>query len=156
MPSRGRNHHHKKAKTQLNRSIVMGLTLDTSENQIACNVMNGRNGAMKLHSCLSHLPNIPALIDLLQSDHLYTDSILHAKWVGLFTSGDVYGMHRRNPNTKLEVILDVDYEAHARYEMVSRLSYQGFHHQYKDKDLEARSSGFRAIRKPKARRLRAS
>jgi hypothetical protein len=141
------NHHQKKAKTQLNRSIVLALTTDTAENQVAVNVMNGRGGEMRLHDCMSHLADVPALAALFASDHLYTDEVLHAKWVGLFTGGEVYGMKRINPFTRLDQIVDVNYEAHARFEMVSRLSYQGFAHLYKDKDLEERASGFRRIRK---------
>ena len=38
------------------------------------------------------------------------------------------GVKRKPPSTKLEDIIDINYEAHARYEMVSRLSYRGFHH----------------------------
>jgi hypothetical protein len=125
------NFHHKKAKTQLNRSIVLGLTTDLSEHQIAVNVMNGKGGPMRLHESMSHLPDIAALIALFKSDKLYTDSVLHAKWVSLLTSGFVYGMDPFPPCAKLVDVIDVNYEAHARYEMVSRLSYQGFHHSYK-------------------------
>jgi hypothetical protein len=147
------NLHHKKAKTQLNRSIVLGLTTDLSDYQIAVNVMNGKDGPMRLHESMSHLPDIAALIDLFNSDRLYTDSVLHAKWVGLFTSGVIYGMQSVPPTTKLVDVIDINYEAHARYEMVSRLSYQGFHHSYKHSDLADRAKGFRLIRK-KVRRDR--
>jgi hypothetical protein len=96
---------------------------------------------------MSHLPDIAALIALFESDHLYTDHVLHTKWVGLFTSGFIYGMKKKPASTRLEDIIDINYEAHARYEMVSRLSYQGFHHSYRDVDLEERAKGFRVIRK---------
>jgi hypothetical protein len=141
------NYHHKKAKTQLNRSIVLAMTTDLFESQIAVNVMNGKKGPMGLHPCMSHLPDVAALAALFESDHLYNDEVLHAKWCAMFSSGALYGMDRKSPCTKLEDLVDVNYEAHARYEMVSRLSYQGFHHGYKDADLAERAKGFRVIRK---------
>ena len=45
------------------------------------------------------------------------------------------------------MMLDVDYETHARFEFASRLEYQGVIHGYAAEDLVKRAKGFRSIRK---------
>ena len=109
--------------------------------------MSGKAGPMVLVPELSHLGSIQALIDLLNSDKLYTDEKVHNLWAGVFASGHVYGCKRAGPRDTLDMLLDVDYEAHARYEMMSRLSCQGWKHGYTAKDLSERSAGFRKVRK---------
>ena len=47
----------------------------------------------------------------------------------------------------MDRMIDVDYEAHARYEMVSRLTCQGWRHGYTADVMAQRSNGFRKIRK---------
>ena len=141
------NQNHRKAKSQLNRTLVLHLTKDGSPYQIARNVMCGKAGPMALVPELSHLGSIQALIDLLNSDHLYCDDKVHQLWAGLFASGNVYGCKRAVPTETLDQMVDVDYEAHARYEMISRLSCQGWKHGYTAKDLSERSQGFRKVRK---------
>ena len=141
------NQHHRKAKAQLNRSIVLALTSPLSPTLFATNVMSGKDGPMTLNPELSHLENIAGLRNLLSSDALYKDEKAHLIWVGLFASGLVFGMNRGGPKVTLDKMIDVDYEAHARYEMISRLSHQGFKHGYKAEDLAERSKGFRLIRK---------
>jgi hypothetical protein len=141
------NLHWRKAKAQLNRSIVLALTSDTSPFQMACNVMHGKAGPMRLHGDLSHLGDIETLVALLSSDGLYKDPKVHALWVGMFSSGMIYGSSKALPTLKLDEIVDVNYEAHARYEMVSRLSYQGFRHGSTAAELAERAVGFRKIRK---------
>jgi hypothetical protein len=68
-------------------------------------------------------------------------------WVGLFASGQVYGCKRAGCTDTFDRILDTNYEAHARYEMISRLSCQGFKHGYKPADYAERAKGFRLVRK---------
>ena len=81
------------------------------------------------------------------SDHLYTDTKVHAKWAGFFASGQVYGCKRSLARDTLDKMIDINYEAHARYEMWSRLSCQGWRHGYKKENLKERSAGFRKFRK---------
>ena len=141
------NQHHRKAKSQLNRSIVKALTVEPSPFQMACNVMSGKNGSMALFPELSHLIDIKGLKALFESDHLYTDEKVHKLWVGLFASGTIYGCSKAAPKDRLDEMVDVDYEAHARFQFASRLEYQGVIHGYAADDLRKRSEGFRAIRK---------
>ena len=141
------NQHHRKAKSQLNRTIVKGFTEPESAFLMVLNVMNGNNGPMTLSPDLHHLGSIEGLRQVLNSDKMYTDKKVHEKWVGLFASGTVYGSVRAQPQDRLDEMIDVDYEAHARYEMWSRLSCQGWRHGYTAKLLAERSQGFRAIRK---------
>jgi hypothetical protein len=141
------NQHHRKAKSQLNRTLCLHLTSDGSPYQIARNVMSGKTGPMELAPELSHLGSIQALIDLLNSDKLYCDEKVHNLWAGVFASGHVYGCARAGPRDTLDMLVDIDYEAHARYEMMSRLSCQGWKHGYTAKDLSERSAGFRKVRK---------
>jgi hypothetical protein len=119
------NQHHRKAKAQLNRSIVLNLSLPSSPYLLATNVMSGKHGPMTLNPALSHLQNIAGLQKLLGSDALYCDDKAHLIWVGLFAAGVVFGMSRAGPQDTLDKIIDIDYEAHARYEMISRLGHQG-------------------------------
>ena len=140
--------HHRKAKTQLNRAIVMGCTDPASEHQLAANVMDGKEGPMTLNQDLIHLGDIAGLRKLLYSDSLYCDPIVHKKWVGLFASGVISKNKKRaRPSDTLSQMVDIDYEAHARYEMYSRLSYQGYKHGYTAADLTERAKGFRIVRK---------
>ena len=44
-------------------------------------------------------------------------------------------------------MVDANYEAHARYEMILRLSCQGYRHGYGAKKLTARAAAFRLVRK---------
>jgi hypothetical protein len=141
------NQHHRKAKSQLNRSIVKALTCEPSPYQMAANVMSGRNGPMALCPDLSHLVDIKGLKALFESDHLYRDEKVHKLWVGLFASGIIYGCSKAGPKDTLDEMVDVDYEAHARFEFASRLEYQGVIHGYGADDCKKRSEGFRAIRK---------
>jgi hypothetical protein len=141
------NKHHRKAKAQLNRSIVLGLSIETSPFYMVKNVMCGKQGPMELNPDLSHLGDVKGLQQLFNSDKLYTDAKVHALWAGLFASGAIYGCSRAGPNDKLDKIVDVDYEAHARYEMVSRLSCQGWRHGYTPTIMASRAEGFRKIRK---------
>ena len=141
------NQHHRKAKSQLNRSIVLGLTRPMSEFQMAHNVMSGKAGPMALDPSIAHLETIANLVALFDSDHLYTDEKVHLSWVGLFASGTVYGCNRAGVNDTLDMMVDVDYEAHARYEMISRLSCQGWRHGYTPQILAVRSKEFRRVRK---------
>jgi hypothetical protein len=141
------NQHHRKAKTQLNRSIVMWSTAPNSDYMMALNVMDGKLGPMTLNPALTHLGDIEGLQQLLNSDCLYKDEVFHKLWVGLFASGLVFGMKRAGPKDTLDKMIDIDYETHARYEMISRLSCQGFRHGYKAEDLAERARGFRHIRK---------
>jgi hypothetical protein len=140
------NSHHRKAKSQLNRSILLALSSD-GPYQMAMNVMSGQNGPMLIHPHLEHLKDIDGLRRLFNSDHLYLDAKVHRLWVGMFQSGVVEGMTRVLPRTKLDEIVDVNYEAHARLEMVSRLSYQGFKTSYTSTALSERAEEFRQIRK---------
>ena len=66
---------------------------------------------------------------------------------GTFASGVVYGCKRAGALDTLDMMVDVDFEAHARYEMVSRLTCQGFRHGYTAEVLARRSQEFRKIRK---------
>jgi hypothetical protein len=141
------NQHHRKAKSQLNRTIVFNLTTFPSPYQMARNVMHGKDGPMELHPDLLHLGNVATLKALFESDHLYTDAKVHALWVGLFASGKVYGCNRAGTKATLDQMIDIDYEAHARYEISSRLSCQGWTHGYTADYLAERSAGFRKIRK---------
>jgi hypothetical protein len=141
------NQNHRKAKAQLNRSLVVGLTAPNSPYMIALNVMDGRKGTMTLNPELEHLVDIEGLQQLLNSNCLYKDEKMHKLWVGLFASGVVFGMRRANSKDTLDKMIDIDYETHARYEMISRLSCQGFRHGYKAEDLAERARGFRKIRK---------
>jgi hypothetical protein len=142
------NAHHRKAKTQINRSLILAFTDPDSDSCLALNVMNGKEGPMSLHPSVSHLKNIDGLRKLMNSDqHLYTDEVVHRKWVSIFASGAISGCPKAGPKEKLDEILDVDYEAHARYEMYSRLAYQGFIHGYKPRDLAQRSKEYRQVRK---------
>ena len=141
------NQHHRKAKAQLNRSIVLNLSSPSSPFLFATNVMSGKHGPMTLNPALSHLQDIAGLRKLLSSDALYCDEKAHLIWVGLFAAGVVFGMSRAGPKDTLDKMIDIDYEAHARYEMISRLSHQGFKHGYKAEDMAERSKGFRLIRK---------
>jgi hypothetical protein len=85
---------------------------------------------------------------LFESDHLYTDEKVHKMWVGVFASGTPYGCKpAMGAQDTLDMMLDVDFEAHARFEFASRLKYQGVIHGYAAEDLVQRSEGFRAIRK---------
>jgi len=102
---------------------------------------------MKLVPELAHLGSIEGLQNLLNSDALYLDAKVHKLWVGLFASGVVYGCARAKPTDTLDVMVDIDYESHARYEMTSRLSCQGWKHGYTASDLSERSAGFRKVRK---------
>ena len=113
------NTHHRKAKSQLNRSIVIGMFDDASPYQVAKNVSSGKNGPMALLPAFAHLNDIAGLQKLLASDSLYCDEKFHAVWVGLFGSGVVFGSSRANPKDTLDMMVDVDYEAHARYELHS-------------------------------------
>jgi hypothetical protein len=140
------NEHHRKAKTQLNRSLVLALTTD-GPFQIAMNVRNGKNGPMMLHPDFSHLVDVPGLRALLNSDKLYCDDKVHRLWVELFQSGLVSGTKRVGPRETLDTILDVNYEAHARYEMILRLGYQGYKQGYTATASAERSAGFRLVRK---------
>jgi hypothetical protein len=140
------NKHHRKAKAQLNRSLVLGFATE-GEFQMAMNVQCGKNGPMQLHPRVEHLETVEALRNLLNSDALYTDPIVHRLWVGLFQSGIVEGTKRVSPKVKLDEIVDVDYEAHARFELISRMSYQGYKHGYTAAARTARSAGFRQVRK---------
>jgi hypothetical protein len=141
------NENHRKAKTQLNRSLVLGLTDPLSNFLMVENVRHGRDGPMKLAPQLAHLESVENLRSLFNSDHLYTDQKVHNLWVGLFASGVVYGCKRAGPLDTLDMIMDVDYEAHARYEMFSRLTCQGWRHGYTREFLAGRSVEFRKIRK---------
>jgi hypothetical protein len=102
---------------------------------------------MTLHPSLSHLGSIENLRQLFFSEKLYTDEKVHERWVGLFASGVVYGCKRAGPKDTLDQMVDVDYEAHARYEMYSRLSHQGWKKGYTADALAERSAEFRKIRK---------
>jgi hypothetical protein len=142
------NQHHRKAKSQLNRTLMKALTCEPSPFQMACNVMSGKNGPMTLCPELSHLNDIAGLKALFESDHLYTDEKVHKLWVGLFASGTIYGCGKSTgAKDTLDEMVDIDYEAHARFEFATRLEYQGVIHGYAGKDLKRRSEGFRAIRK---------
>ena len=142
------NQHHRKAKSQLNRSIMKALTCEPSPYQMARNVMSGKDGPMALCAELSHLGDIQGLKALFESDHLYTDEKVHMLWVGMFAAGVPYGCKRAtSPQDTLDMMLDVDYEAHARYQFASRLEYQGVIHGYAAEELVKRSAGFRTIRK---------
>ena len=142
------NQHHRKAKSQLNRSVIKALTCPPPPFQMACNVMSGKNGPMALCPELSHLNDIAGLKALFESDHLYTDETVHKLWVGLFASGIIYGCDKsKGAETTLDEMVDIDYEAHARFEFATRLEYQGLIHGYAAEDLKRRSEGFRAIRK---------
>jgi hypothetical protein len=141
------NYHHRKAKTQLNRSIVMGFSKEDGEFQLVHNVMNGRDGPMKLHDHIGHIESVEALRNILKSDKLYTDPVLHKYWVGLFASNLVYGSRKADIKDSLDDIIDINYEAHARFEMYLRLSYQGYTHGYKKKDLQDKAAEFRQFRK---------
>jgi hypothetical protein len=138
-------------KSQLNRSIVKALTVKPSPFQMALNVMSGKDGPMALCPKLSHLIDMKGLKALFESDHLYTDEKVHKLWMGLFASGTIYGCSKAGPKDSLDEMVDVDYEAHARFEFASRLEYQGVIHGYAADDLRQRSEGFRAI--PKLVRL---
>jgi hypothetical protein len=139
--------HYRKAKSQLNRSIVLNLTKNLGPFQMASNVMHGVDGPMTLHHSLSHLGTIEELRQLFYSDKLYLDDKVHKLWVGLFASGVVYGCKRAGPKDTLDLMVDVDYEAHARYEMYSRLSCQGWKYGYTADALAERSANFRKVRK---------
>ena len=142
------NQHHRKAKSQLNRSLIKALTCEPSAFQMARNVMSGKDGTMALCPELSHLVDIQGLKALFESDHLYTDEKVHKLWVGMFAAGVPYGCKRASGSQDtLDMMLDVDYEAHARYEFASRLEYQGVIHGYAAEDLVKRAKGFRSIRK---------
>ena len=85
---------------------------------------------------------------MFESDHLYTDEKVHKLWVGLFATGTPYGCKRSDgPLDTLDMMLDVDFEAHARFEFACRLEYQGFIHGYAAEDCVKRAKGFRGIRK---------
>jgi hypothetical protein len=114
---------------------------------MAHNAMHGKSGPMRLHDDLSHLGDIKSLVALLSSNELYKDPKVYALWVGMFTSGLIYGPSKRAPTQRLESIVDVNYEAHARHEMISRLPYQGFRHGPTAAELAERAVGFRVIRK---------
>ena len=131
----------------MNRSIVLNLTHPESPYCMVTNVMSGKKGPMTLSAETSHLGSVTALQELFRSDHLYTDSKVHALWVGLFASGTIYGCKRAAPKDKLDSMVDIDYEAHARYEMISRLSCQGWRHGYTPAILAQRAQEFRQIRK---------
>ena len=131
----------------MNRSIVLHLTNPESPYCMITNVMSGKKGPMTLSADVAHLGSIAALQDLFGSDHLYTDSKVHALWVGLFASGKIFGCKRAVPKAKLDSMVDIDYEAHARYEMISRLSCQGWRHGYTPAILAERAREFRQIRK---------
>ena len=106
---------------------------------MAMNVMSGKQGPMKLVDSLEHLENIEGLRLLLNSDKMYCDEKVHKLWVGLFASGVVYGSKRMcNPTDTLDMMIDIDYEAHARYEMFSRLSCQSWKHGYTAEALAER------------------
>ena len=141
------NGHHRKAKSQLNRSIIVGLTAESSPSCMALNVMDGRTGPMTLHPDLGHLVNIEGLRSLLNSDRLYCDEKVHKLWVGVFASGHIYGSKRSAPRAKLDEMVDINYEAHARYEMILRLSCQGYRHGYGAKELAERAAAYRLVRK---------
>jgi hypothetical protein len=148
------NGHHRKAKSQLNRSILLALGCD-GPYQMAMNVMSGQNGPMLIHPHLDHLKDIDGLRRLFKSDHLYLDAKVHRLWVGMFQSGVIEGMDRVSPRVKLDEIVDINYEAHARLEMVSRLSFQGYKTSYTSAALTNRAEEFRQIRK-KVRKDRAN
>ena len=139
--------HYRKAKSQLNRSIVLHLSKNSGPFQMASNVMHGVDGPMTLHDSLSHLGSIEGLRQLFYSDKLYLDAKVHNLWVGLFASGVVYGCKRAGPKDTLDKMVDVDYEAHARYEMYSRLSCKGWKYGYTADALAERSTNFRKVRK---------
>ena len=141
------NKHHRKAKSQLNRSVVLGITGEDSPFAMAMNVMSGKDGPMKLHPNVEHLENIEGLRSLLNSDKLYVDEVVHKLWVGLFASGIVSGTKAVAPSKTLDTIVDVNYEAHARFELINRLSYQGYKHGYTAEALTERAAGFRKLRK---------
>ena len=126
---------------------MLALTVHPSPFIMATNVMSGKNGPMTLSPDLAHLHDIAGLKALFESDHLYQDAKVHALWAEMFASGVVYGMKRASPRDTLDEMVDIDYEAHARYEMASRLEYQGMKHGYSDECLRERSKGFRIIRK---------
>ena len=102
---------------------------------------------MKLNPQLAHLETIENLRSLFNSDQLYTDEKVHNLWVGLFASGIVYGCKRAGATDTLDMVIDVDYETHARFEMISRLSCQGWRHGYTAEIMAERSKEFRKVRK---------
>jgi hypothetical protein len=123
--------------------------LPPSPYQMASNVMSGKAGAgaMALHPSLDHLKSIEGLRNLLYSDHLYTDEKVHRLWVGLFASGVIYGCNRAGVKDTLDQMVDVDFEAHARYEIWSRLECQGWKHGYTAEAMAERANVFRMFRK---------
>ena len=139
--------HHRKAKTQYNRSICDGFLANGAKFSIATNVLSSSEGPMALAPCLAHLGGIPGLVDLLQGHKLYADATFYKMWVGFHASGALYGGLRHPASSSLESMVDVNYDAYARLELIDRLSCQAFRHGHTAPYLAKRAEMFRKIRK---------
>ena len=139
--------HHRKAKTQYNRSICDGFLANGAKFSIATNVLSSSEGPMALAPCLAHLGGIPGLVDLLQGHKLYADATFYKIWVGFHASGALYGGLRHPASSSLESMVDVNYDAYARLELIDRLSCQAFRHGHTAPYLAKRAEMFRKIRK---------
>ena len=139
--------HHRKSKTQYNRSTCDGFLANGAKFSIATNVLSSCEGPMALAPCLAHLGGIPGLVDLLQGHKLYADATFHKIWVGFHASGALYGGLRHPASSGLASMVDVNYDAYARLELIDRLSCQAFRHGHTAPYLAKRAEMFRKIRK---------
>ena len=139
--------HFRKGRTQYNKSICGGFLADDAPHALAVNALSAVNGPMALAPATSHLGSIAALVALLRGPNLHADPIVHKLWVDLHASGSLYGGSAHSKHSNLAEMVDVNYDAYARLELVNRLSYQGYRHGHTAAYLQGRADDYRQIRK---------